>query len=306
MSSSSGSGGVGGSQLPVPVTSDGTGDATVDGSLPSAKPSDNAPKEVRVPTETEDGYALKQTWGRPGPTATLEGMGLLEQELAEEVFVKVGFPNPFNANTTPKLAETLVGTPGCDHAVECVGTAAVNPTEKNCQQALAAVEAIAVERSIIEVLFLVFRESIQDMAEDKRYFLMKLQEFNKMGEQLSDYLHYLVDASQELGRKAAPLKEPHRAMTSSRIETKRFDLNSLDAQGNLVSRTVKSEYLSREGLNHEIKNVESMQETLRNNRQMAQTHFQNFDQKTNQLYNMMASLLRTLGQMREGTTRNLL
>lgn len=47
---------------------------------------------------------------------------------------------------------------------------------------------------IMETLFLVFRESIEETNEDKQYFLTKLKMFNDMGEALSDYLRELTTA----------------------------------------------------------------------------------------------------------------
>ena len=55
-----------------------------------------------------------------------------------------------------------------------------------------------------------------------------------------------------------------------------------------------------------IKEVESMQETVRNKRQMASTAFQNFDQKANQLYNLLSSVMKAMNEMRMGTVRNML
>ena len=47
-----------------------------------------------------------------------------------------------------------------------------------------------------------------------------------------------------------------------------------------------------------IKDVEAQQETLRDRRQMASTTFQNVDQKANQLYNMLSSVLKTMNEAR--------
>ena len=51
---------------------------------------------------------------------------------------------------------------------------------------------------------------------------------------------------------------------------------------------------------------DSMQETVRNKRQMASTAFQNFDQKANQLYNLMSSVLKSVNEMRSGVVRNMM
>ncbi len=67
-----------------------------------------------------------------------------------------------------------------------------------------------------------------------------------------------------------------------------------------------SRRLDRAGLSDAIKEVESMQETVRNKRQMASTAFQNFDQKSNQLYNLISSVMKAMNEMRQATVRNML
>lgn len=59
-------------------------------------------------------------------------------------------------------------------------------------------------------------------------------------------------------------------------------------------------------LNKTIRELESMQETIRNKRQMSSTAFQNFDQKSNQLYNLLSSVMKAMNEMRMGTVRNML
>ncbi len=60
------------------------------------------------------------------------------------------------------------------------------------------------------------------------------------------------------------------------------------------------------GLDGQIREVEAMQESVRNERQMASTAFQNFDQKANQLYNLLSSVMKAMNEMRMGTVRNML
>lgn len=62
----------------------------------------------------------------------------------------------------------------------------------------------------------------------------------------------------------------------------------------------------RKGLKNALKEVESMQEQVRNKRQMASTAFQNFDQKLNQQYNLLSSVLKALNEMRMGAVRNMM
>lgn len=61
---------------------------------------------------------------------------------------------------------------------------------------------------ILETVMLVMKESIKDTNENKKYFLQKLQMFNKMGEELSDYLADLTRHSTELGSRRAGSGRP--------------------------------------------------------------------------------------------------
>jgi hypothetical protein len=73
-----------------------------------------------------------------------------------------------------------------------------------------------------------------------------------------------------------------------------------------LSSHVQSVRLSGDQLSAAIRQVEADQETVRNQRQMASTAFQNFDQKANQLYNMLSSVMKAMNEMRMGTVRNML
>ncbi len=63
---------------------------------------------------------------------------------------------------------------------------------------VATFEAANSHDSIMEVLFLIFRQSIEETNEDKKYHLSKLARYNDMGDALSAYLSELVDVSRKL------------------------------------------------------------------------------------------------------------
>jgi hypothetical protein len=52
--------------------------------------------------------------------------------------------------------------------------------------------------NIMEILFIIMRESIKETNENKKYFLMKLGMYKKIAQALAEYLQDLHDASQEL------------------------------------------------------------------------------------------------------------
>jgi len=254
-----------------------------------------------------DDFQIRKELGIVGPSSTSSGMSDLDAEIGEKVFVANGYANPYNANTTEKLYGEVKGTPKFDSAVGALNSHLSNPTNANQAEFMTRMNALIgqfPDGNIMELLFTVFRESIQATNEDKKYFLMKLQEFNTMAEKISEYLSELVGRSEDLSVKSEGQKYPEKVHIN--IECKTFDLSTLDKNGNLQPLNVETKSLDRQGLNDRIKDVESMQETVRNKRQMASTAFQNFDQKSNQLYNLMASVMKSLNEMRGGTVRNML
>jgi len=60
------------------------------------------------------------------------------------------------------------------------------------------------------------------------------------------------------------------------------------------------------GLSDAIRGAESQMEQARNERQTVATAVENFDQKANQLFNLLSTLMKNLSEMRMGSTRNLL
>ncbi len=254
-----------------------------------------------------DAYEMRRELGVTGPSSTTAGITKLDQEIAEHVFVKAGLASPYNANTTDKLFGEIRGAPQFKAAVGAMNAYNADPTSANAadlSSRMAAVQAQFPNGNIMEVLFLVFRESIKDTNEDKKYFLVKLQEFNKMAEQLSDYLSYLVDRSQAMSQTAEGQKYPEKVHIDVRVD--KFDLSTLGPNGDLVKTDSYHKRMDRMSLSDTIKLVESAQETIRNKRQMASTAFQNFDQKSNQLYNLMSSVLKSMNEMRGGVVRNML
>ena len=104
------------------------------------------------------------------------------------------------------------------------------------------VAALDAGLNIYELLFLVFRESIEQTNLDKAYFLTKIQEFNDMAEGLSDYLGELVEKSQELSEASEGEKEPEKIHID--VEVKRFDLNGLGSDGKITALSNDSKRLT--------------------------------------------------------------
>lgn len=235
------------------------------------------------------------------------GMDDVDADLAA-VFAEAGVAFPFNSNTTPVLDAQTAGDPTRIEAASSFSAMVANGAAAGTDDFVSKMTALEQQfpsGNVMELLYLVFRDSIKQTNEDKKYFLTKLKEYNAMAEALSDYLSELVDESQNLSSKAAGAKYPEKVTIP--VTVKKFDTTTVDASGKGVQiGPGETKTLDRAGLNDTIKDVESMQETVRNKRQMTSTAFQNFDQKSNQLYNMMASVLKVMNEMRSSTVRNML
>ena len=255
----------------------------------------------------KDAYGQKAQGLDMGPTESVH-MSAAHKELDEKVFEG----KAYNAATTEANAQKVLSSASGQAAVAAGNAFVEDPTAANQDVWLQKLNGCADDHSemnIYELLFICFRESIHQTNQDKAYFLNKIQEFNNMAEGISEYLGTLVEKSQELETEKAKYDDTDdKEKQSVSVEVKTFDLSGVDSKGQLmeISGATKTEKFNADQINKEIKNVESMQETVRNKRQMASTSFQNFDQKSNQLYNLMSSVLKSVNEMRSGTVRNML
>jgi len=146
--------------------------------------------------------------------------------------------------------------------------------------------------------FMVFRASIQQANSDKAYHLARLQRYNQIGNALSEYMKQLNDA---MGSGSGCSEEES---GSQNIDTSILDpdLRTL-AERMLVERAwVEGD----DGIARTIRQLQQMEGQVRNRRQNASSAFSNFDQKTNQLYNLLSSVMKAMNEMNMGTVRNML
>jgi len=69
--------------------------------------------------------------------------------------------------------------------------------QKTCKTIKRCSSNVISAGNVMEVLFLVFQESIDEANSDKKYMLDKLSMLNDMGEAMDDYLSELVDVAHE-------------------------------------------------------------------------------------------------------------
>jgi hypothetical protein len=154
------------------------------------------------------------------------------------------------------------------------------------------------QQDVMRTLYMVFRESIQQTNEDKSYWIEKLNRHNEISNALGEYLKELNDA---LGTGTG--------CNNDGAGPRQEELSALDADHReLANRMLKERAWvhSEVGIKQTIRQLQKMESEVRNRRQEASTAFQNFDQKANQLYNLLSSVMKAMNEMRMGTVRNLL
>lgn len=150
------------------------------------------------------------TMGRPARIGSLLlslvlPSGLLAQvddEIARQAFIQAFGAPP--AGSLSKSNMVAGGSPTAVAAIEAGRRAVAAPADNRLQAELTDRLSTLIEseggENILATLFLVVKESVFEMSEEKKYWLDRLSEQNAMSERLSEYMKELSEAGQELGR----------------------------------------------------------------------------------------------------------
>jgi hypothetical protein len=163
---------------------------------------------------------------------------------------------------------------------------------------------------LMALLYVVMGESIKESNESKLYWITRLAEMNKISEALSNYLKAVIDAARRLEeRRRGPDDEPTVAVSVGRLQVERregddwvFDPAALIPQD---ARDGATANLSVGDLLVLASEVENHRETVRAQRQLYASQFENANQKATQYVNMLSSVLKTLNEMARSVIRNL-
>ncbi|MBC8145060.1 MAG: hypothetical protein H7X80_05700 [bacterium] len=150
------------------------------------------------------------------------------------------------------------------------------------------------------LLYLVMRESIKQMQEDKKFYLAKLNAHNEAAKALSDELVELTAASASLAAAEKGPEEDNAPCTLPACVQFKAKYDAILAKrraSGLPSKPLAA-IRTRGDLSQRMRELEAQQEEIRNKRTQDQTAFQNFDQKTNQLMNMLSSIVKEMADMR--------
>jgi len=190
---------------------------------------------------------------------------------------------------------TAVGLKDAIAHVEAVGQGAKPNPELVATAILQSVETYG-QNDVMATLFMVFRESIQQTNEDKRYFLQRLQEMNQIAEALGDYLRELNDglaSGQGCGEDSGPQEA---------------DLRVLDPDHRMLAEQILKEraWLSGvDGIKRTIRQLQQMESQVRQRHGVVSSQFENANQKSSQYMNMLSSVMKTMNEIQTGVIRNL-
>lgn len=169
-------------------------------------------------------------------------------------------------------------------------------------------------QNILAMLYFVFRESIVEQNEDKRYWLTRLKEMNKISDALADQLKYLQNKARQLeerpkteqSKEDAGRHEPEKVRADLRVlHAGADDGDKATECDSIPCVTARAQLLTEEQIHAEIATIEADRETVRNRRQMCASQFENANKIASQYINMLSSVLKTMNEMGRGVIRNL-
>lgn len=230
----------------------------------------------------------------------------------EDEVVRQAFIQAFGMSPAVSPSTALVPSPETDSAIMAGRRAVAAPSDRALEAVftdrLGSVIASDGHNNIMEMLFMVFKESISEMQEDKKYYLEKLATMNKMGEALSDYLEELADASRNLGgMERGTTGRPSRTVP---IRVRTFDpvwVESLartpDDDRSIVCDpclTTREATLNAEQIQREQESVLGVQRRLQAALREAEVRHAELELRTDAVVRMLAEVLQSIDREQEG------
>jgi uncharacterized protein YukE len=142
---------------------------------------------------------------------------------------------------------------------------------------------------VMQQLFDVFRTSLEDMREDKAYFLTRLTTMNDIADAMGKYLETLVDTFED-----------------TEDEDKEDDSANKVMLGHASMQLKKAAAPLQSALDAIDKVAQETSETGGKGKSPFHSAFKNFDQKANQLFNILSTIMKATKEMRSAVTRNIL
>jgi len=114
-------------------------------------------------------------------------------------------------------------------------------------------------KDTMEALFNTFKESIEEMNEDKEYIKKKMEMYNEIGDAVSDYMKELNEAGMNMW--GAEESEDLTKITNAQIEA----INKFEKQIPLIGKTLKSIKIPNKDKKKEVlNNLKALKKNVRN------------------------------------------
>lgn len=177
----------------------------------------DAPIAMSIPLEKEGVYIA---WLQPGKRG-VEAIGTYSpvQKRGINLFSTPGKLTSQNIRQLQSFAKRLANDPNSKKLKNDWAQVVKDITKQ---------KSLRNSMNVNEMVMIVMRDSIVNQNKDKQYFLKKLQKYNAMGKELSQYLKDLQDkAKKQSGAKKAGIEQ--------RIHTKENELQTLGEDAQLVN-----------------------------------------------------------------------
>jgi hypothetical protein len=228
-------------------------------------------------------------------------------QLARQVFVQAFGAAPALPGSTVIAGES----PAAVAAIEAGRSAVASPADNRLRAEFTDRLSTFIEseggENIMETLFVVVKESVSELDEEKKYWLDRLSEQNTMSERLSEYMKELSDAGQELSR----IQRADQAATATVPVTARiFDpvwLDTLRGPPTGMRATVcdpclatRETTLNAEQIQREQESVLGILRHLQGALKETRTGLAEIERRSDEVVGMLADVLRNVDEKRDG------
>jgi hypothetical protein len=229
-------------------------------------------------------------------------------DLVGQVFLQAFGAAPASSGSTLEVG----GSPAAVAAIEAGRSAVASPADKELQAEFTERVSRLIEseggENILETLFLVVKESVSEMSEEKKYWLDRLSEQNRMSERLSEYMTELSDAGQELSR----IERAGRVSTAAAVAVtvRTFDPVWLDTLGEPPAGrraticnpclATRETTLNAEQIQREQESVFGVQRRLQAALEETRMRQAEVERRSGEVVGMLADVLRKVDEERDG------
>ena len=254
-----------------------------------------------------------------GLVALLPGLALPAGAAAQEDqgLVRQAFVQAFGAAPADSGAIVdVAGLPTAHAAIEAGKSAVSSPDEVGLRaeftDRLGAVLGSGEAGNILETLLVILKESVSELSEDKKYWLNRLSQQNKMNEELSEYMKELSEAGQELGGRERAGRQSTAATVPVTVRT--LDPVWLDNLGEPGARgavcdpclATRAATLNAEQIQREQESVLGVQRRLRTALEETAARQAEIELREEEVVRLMAEVLRRVDDDRDGLIRRLI